>query len=409
MIDNGPKKVTDWATDFDHGTQEYAENPYSIFEELRTSGCPIAHTERYGNVWIPVTYDIIKQISLDTENFSSEGTIVQKKKPYQENIFLKKSLSPVGILPPISSDPPFHKIARDLLAPIFSSDTVALWQDEIEAACQSLIVSMKDSKSSELMENYCNKVPSIIIARMLGIPDYDIDKFDNWIYCFIHMIEEVPDKKRLLIYLKYQKYMTNHINSYIENPKNDVIGHLLKCQIYGEPMTTSYLLGVITLLLVAGVHTISSVMGSSLWHLATNSVDRRRLVENPDMIPAAVEEFLRAYAPLAIARLVKEDMEFHGVEMKKEDWVLLPLSAANRDDKQFANADQVIIDREKNHHAAFGFGVHHCLGANLARLEITTAIKVFLQSFKDFSLDHKENVVWSTGQIRGPLKLSVIF
>jgi cytochrome P450 len=409
MTDSQCPSVSSWASDFDHGSQEYADDPYSIFEGLRRSGCPIAHTERYGNVWIPVTYDIIKQISLDTKNFSSEGTIVQKKKPYQENIFLKKSLYPVGILPPISSDPPFHKIARDLLAPIFSPDAVALWQEEIEAACQSLIVSMKDSKSSELMEHYCNKVPSIIIAKMLGIPDYDIDKFDDWIYCFIHMIEEVPNKKRLLTYLKYQKYMTDHINSCIENPKDDVIGHLLKCQIYGEPITTSYLLGVITLLLVAGVYTISSAMGSSLWYLATNSVDRRRLVENPDMIPTAVEEFLRAYAPLAIARLVKEDMEFQGVQMKKEDWVLIPVAAANRDDKHFENANEVIIDRKENHHAAFGFGIHHCLGEHLARLEITTAIKVFLQSFQDFTLDQKENVVWSTGQIRGPLKLSVIF
>ena len=409
MTDSQCPGVSSWASDFDHGSQEYADDPYSIFEGLRRSGCPIAHTERYGNVWIPVAYDIIKQISLDTKNFSSEGTIVQKKRPYQQSIFLEESLSPIGIMPPISSDPPFHKVARSLLAPIFSSDAVELWEQQIEATCQSLIAAMEDKESHEVMEHYCNKIPSIIMAKMLGIPDYDIDKFDNWINFFIHRIEEEPSKERLLTYLKYKRYMTNHISGYTKNPKNDIIGHLLQCKISGQPLTTSYLLGTISLLLVAGIHTVSSAMGSSLWHLATNSVDRRRLVENPDMIPAAVEEFLRAYAPLAIARLVKEDMEFQGVQMEKEDWVLIPVVAANRDDKHFENANEVIIDRKENHHAAFGFGIHHCLGEHLARLEITTAIKVFLQSFQDFTLDQKENVIWSSGQARGPLKLSLIF
>jgi cytochrome P450 len=212
-------KVLDWATDFDHGSQEWADDPYAIIKELKNAGCPIAHTERYGGMWVPTTYDMIKKISLDTKNFSSEGTIVQKKRPYQQSIFLEESLSPIGIMPPISSDPPFHKVARSLLAPIFSSDAVGLCEQEIEATCQNLIAAMEDKESYEVMEHYCNKIPSIIMAKMLGIPDHDIDKFDNWINFFIHRIKEEPSKERLLTYLKYKKYMTNHINSYTKNPK----------------------------------------------------------------------------------------------------------------------------------------------------------------------------------------------
>jgi len=409
MIHNQPEEVTDWATDFDHGSQEWADNPYSIVESLKNSGCPIAHTQRYGGAWLPVTYDLIKEIALDTKNFSSEGTVVRKIKPYEHNVFSTKTPAPVGVMPPISSDPPFHKIARSLLAPFFSLDASELWRDEISSVCSSLISEIDNKSSVDIMDKYAKKIPSKIIQKMLGIPEQDVQKFNDWINFFVHTIDELPNKERVLTYLKYRKYITNHINSHIENPKDDFITHLLKCEISGEPLSMEHLIGTISIIIVAGIHTVSSVIGSSLWHLATNSVDRRRLVENPDMIPAAVEEFLRAYAPITMARLVKEDMEFHGVQMKKEDWVLLPFPAANRDDKQFANAHEVIIDRKENRHVAFGLGIHRCLGEHLARLEITIAIQLFLQNFKNFSLDNKDVLIWSSGQVRELLKLSVIF
>jgi cytochrome P450 len=402
-------KVLDWATDFDHGSQEWADDPYAIIKELKNAGCPIAHTERYGGMWVPTTYDMIKQIFLDTKNFSSEGTIIREERPYQQAIFLKETASPIGIMPPITSDPPFHKIARNLLSPIFSPDVIALWHDEIGTTCNGLMRSMENQKSSELMHSYCNRIPSIIIAKMLGIPEQDIDKFDDWVTFFMHDINEPPSRDRFIKYLKYKKYMENHVDDHIKNPKKDIISYLLSCNIEDETLSIPYLIGIITLILVAGVHTVSSVMGSSLWHLATNPVDRRRLVENPDMIPAAVEEFLRAYAPVTIARLLKEDIEFHGVQMKKEDWVLLSLPAANRDEKQFANAHEVIIDREDNRHAAFGLGVHSCLGSSLARLELKVAISTFLENFPNFWVDPHTEVKWSTGQVRGPLNLSLIF
>jgi hypothetical protein len=175
----------------------------------------------------------------------------------------------------------------------------------------------------------------------------------------------------------------------------------------GNKLSPEHVRGTIILLIVAGIDTTWSGIGNSLWHLATNPVDRRRLSENPSMIPAAVEEFLRAYAPVTMARLVKKDYEFHGVQMKEEDWVLLPFPAANRDEKQFANPEVVDIEREENRHAAFGLGIHRCLGSNLARLEMNVAIEVFLERFPDFELDTNEEVTWATGQVRGPRRLPI--
>jgi cytochrome P450 len=120
-----------------------------------------------------------------------------------------------------------------------------------------------------------------------------------------------------------------------------------------------------------------------------------------------MEEFLRAYAPVTMARLVKEDMHWHGVDMKAEDWILLSFPAANRDPAQFDRAGEVVIDREVNRHAAFGLGIHRCLGSHLARMELRIALEVWLERIPAFTLADPGAVTWSSGQIRGPRTLPI--
>jgi hypothetical protein len=124
-------------------------------------------------------------------------------------------------------------------------------------------------------------------------------------------------------------------------------------------------------------------------------------------MPSALEELLRAYAPVTMARLVRQDMEWNGCPMKKEDWVLLPFPAANRDPDVFERADEVILDRQLNRHAAFGLGIHRCVGSHLARMELRVALEVWLEHFPEFSLDDPAAVTWSKGQVRGPRTLPV--
>ena len=122
-------------------------------------------------------------------------------------------------------------------------------------------------------------------------------------------------------------------------------------------------------------------------------------------MPTAVEELLRAYAPVTMARMVAKDSDFHGCPMKEHEWVLLPFPAANRDPELFEQADEVVLDRAENRHAAFGLGIHRCLGSNLARLEVRLAVEEFIGRFPDFEL--AGDVRWSVGQIRGPRQLPV--
>jgi cytochrome P450 len=144
-------------------------------------------------------------------------------------------------------------------------------------------------------------------------------------------------------------------------------------------------------------------------HLATHPGDQQRLREDPDLIPTAVEEFLRAYSPVTMARYVTKDTEFNGCPMKEGDKILMAFPAGNRDPSMFPDADKVIIDRENNRHFAFGSGIHRCLGSNLARMEIRVSIETFLERIPTFELADPGAVRWNGGQVRGPRCVPIRF
>ncbi len=394
--------VTDWATDWDHGSPAYNANIHQIWDDLLKGGCPIAHTDRYGGAWLPLTHEMVHEIAYDTEHFTSQNVIIQQLKPSE----IPEAIpAPIGGAPPITSDPPFHSDARRLLLPAFAPKVIDPMRDEMVKMCNELIDNMGDVDHVDAAVQYAQHIPVLVVAQMLGLPLKDADRFRGWVDMLLGGIGAARDENRLAKFMAMEEYISAHIQDHIDNPRDDLTSFLLNAEIFGEKLSQRHVFGTMLLLIIAGIDTTWSGIGSSIWHLATNAVDRRRLVENPDMIPAAVEEFLRAYAPVTMARLVKEDHEFHGVQMKKEDWVLLPFPAANRDPKQFDDPATVVIDREANRHAAFGLGIHRCIGSNLARLEMNVAIEVFLKRFPDFEIDDNEEVTWSTGQVRGPRQI----
>ena len=189
---------------------------------------------------------------------------------------------------------------------------------------------------------------------------------------------------------------------------DDLITELLHAEVDGEPIPDGHVLGIAALTLIAGVDTTWSAIGASLWHLATHQQDRRRLVEEPELLPTAVEEFLRAYSPVTMARIVSEDVEIRGCQMRRGDRVLLSFPAANRDPDAFPDADEVVIDRLDNRHVAFGVGIHRCAGSNLARMELRVALEEWLARIPEFRLEDGAQVTWAGGQVRGPRRVPVV-
>ena len=395
------KPVQSWETDWDHADPAYNQNAPQIWEELRGT-CPVAHTDRYGGAWLPVTHADVSAVARDTDHFSSEGAVLSNKPPRDQWI----SMAPIGGAPPITSDPPFHADARRLLLPAFSPQVVAEWEPEIRRLCNELIDNMGDIETVDAAVQYAQNIPVYVIARMLGLPLEDSDYFRET----VHMVlEEIGAEfgERQGAFEKLDAYLGMHVRDHIENPKDDLIGFLLNAKIYDQPLSPEHVVGTIILLMVAGIDTTWSSIGSSIWHLAQHPSDLQRMVSEPELLPTAIEELLRMYAPVTMARIVSQDAEIGGCPVKAGDSVLLPFPAANRDPEVFPDADRVVIDREENRHVAFGLGIHRCLGSNLARLELRVAVEVFIQRFPKFVLADASAVTWSLGQVRGPRRLPV--
>jgi cytochrome P450 len=389
--------VSDWSTDWDHLDERWQEDPYPIWEALRAT-CPVAHTDRYLGVYLPTRYEDVKAVAYDTEHFSSRRVIVREERP---------ELSSPSPAPPITSDPPDHKPAKQMLLPFFTPDAVRKLEPVTRAVCRELIDRFAGEPRIDAAQAYSRHIPVRVITHMLGIPESDSAQFIVW----LHQILELGVTDRSQVKQAAQEmneYFSRHIERIRGEGGDNLIGELLAVRQNGEPLSMQYLLGALQLLLLAGIDTTWSAVGASLWHLARQPADRRRLVAEPQLMPLAVEEFLRAYAPVTMAREVVKETTLGGCPIRPGNMLLLSFPAANRDPAMFADADKVIIDRTENRHLAFGIGIHRCVGSNLARMEMTVAIEEFLKRIPEFSLDPSREVTWSQGPVRGPRSLPLV-
>ena len=391
--------VRDWSTDFDHMHPDYNANAPEIWEELRAK-CPVAHSPRYGGTWLPVRHEDVSAIAYDTEHFSSEDVVVKRIKPTGES-------RPYGGAPPITSDPPFHHHARRLLLPAFAPQKIAAMEAETRSFCHSLIDNMGAVDVIDAADQYAKHIPPAVIAHMLDLPLADGELFRDFIHTALEGVAE-DQAVRQAGWQKLDAYLDRRISERSQNLGDDLLSFLLTVEMGGNKLQPEHVRGTVALLLIAGIDTTWSAIGSTLWHLAKTPSDLARLVREPELVPTAVEEMLRAYAPVTMARVVAKDVEIGGFPMKEGDWVLLPFPAANRDPGAFDRADEVIIDREVNRHSAFGLGIHRCVGSNLARMEVRIAMEVFIERFPKFELADPAAVTWSVGQVRGPRSLPIL-
>jgi cytochrome P450 len=389
----------DWSTAYDIFDPEYVADPFPIWDDLRAR-CPIAHSDEYKGSWLPTRYEDVAAIAHDVEHFSSRNVSVVA--PVEEG---SDNLLPVG-MPPISADPPDHTWTRRLLLPWFTHKRVAEYEPMTRALCARLADDIASRGEGDAAAEYAQQIPVRVIASVLGVPDGMSETFTGWVRDVLEYAN-VP-ARRMRGRNALATYFTEEIAARRENPGNDLISALVNSEVDGAPVPDAYTLGIAVLTLVAGVDTTWSGIGACLWHLATHDGDRERLVSEPDLIPVAVEELLRAYSPVTMARIVAEDVEIGGCPMKEGDRVLLNFPSANRDPEQFPDADRVVIDRMQNRHVAFGVGIHRCAGSNLARMELRVALEEWLARMPDFRLADGADVTWAGGQVRGPRSIPVV-
>jgi len=393
--------VHGWDTDFDVLDAGYIADPFSIWDKLRTT-CPVAHTDRRGSTWLPTRYDDVVALAHDVEHFSSleVGVIPFDGEEPEDPVLLYG-------LPPISADPPLHTWTRRLLLPWFSHNRVEGYEELTRQLCVGLIDGFLADGHADAASDYAQQIPARVIAQILGVPTELADTFTGWVRDVLEFADDAERRARGVEGLL--TFFIEQVEKRRTELGDDLLSELLHTEVDGKPVEESVVLGMAALVLIAGVDTTWSAIGSSLWHLATHADDRARLVAEPSLMPLAVEELLRAYSPVTMARVVAGDIDFEGCPMKAGEKVLMNFPAANRDPDAFDDADRVVLDRALNRHVAFGSGIHRCAGSNLARMELRIAIEEWLARIPEFHLADQGEVTWAGGQVRGPRILPVVF
>jgi hypothetical protein len=386
--------VTDWGSDFDHLDPAWTDNPYPIWDELQQK-CPIAHTDRYMGVYFVSRYEDVRAVALDAEHFSSRAIAIREGRP------------PVVPAPPITSGPPAHSAQKKLLLPAFTPDAIRRYEPQTRAICRELLEPIAGRSSCDGAVDYAQEIPVRVIAAMLGVSPQSGDLFRRWVHEFLEL--GVTDRNAMeRAVAEMRAFFAAEIAERRKTPREDLISFLAEARIDGRKLDDEHITGTLRLLLLAGVDTTWSMIGSCLWHLANHPDDRKRLVAEPALIPTAVEEFLRAYAPATVGREIVKETQINGRQLKEGEMVMLSFPAANRDPAAFPDASRVVIDRSPNRHAAFGLGIHRCLGSHLARMEITVALQEWLAKIPDFAMAPDAKVTWSAGQLRGPRILPLV-
>ena len=393
------KQVTDWISDFDIFDPRYTTDFYGILIELRGAGCEAAHTERFDGVTLPITWDAVREIAYDTDRFSSSRLLVREKRGSDVN---------GGTIPPLTSDPPEHRSHRLPFVGPLSAPACDKLRPGVAANCNALIDAFIDKGHFDGADDYAKHIPTRTIAALLGLPEEDGDRVHKWLDRILVTGADDPIALRAVLD-EVTAYMGSVVMSRMQHPKDDMISYLLTTEFEGQRLSFPFLANSIRSILFAGIDTTWSAIGAAIWHLATHPEDQTRLRNEPGLMPAAVEELLRAYAPVSAGRLIKEDAVVAGCPYKKEEMVMLSFPAANRDPKRFTDPDIVNFDRKEGQHAAFGLGIHRCVGMHLARMEMVVCLEILLKRLPDFRMAPGQDVVWERGMIRGPRLLPLVF
>ena len=304
---------------------------------------------------------------------------------------------------PISLDPPEHGKYRRLLNRPFSPPNMEALSDQIEARCNALIDSVIDQGGCEFIDAFGKPLPTGIFCDMLGLPQEEVKKFLEWNYVILHVHgDEAGQARQRKANEELTAYLRDLVFSRTTDPRGDLISQMIPLEVDGHSMTADETLATAYLLFMAGLDTVTAGLGWCWNFFAENPVHRQQLIDDPALIPNAVEELLRYFAFVEDSRTLTRDAEFAGVQMKAGERIMLPTSSACRDEEEFPNALTVDFHREPNRHIAFAAGPHRCLGSHLARVEMRIAMTVWHQRIPHYRIREGAKASFHGGAVVGP-------
>ncbi|WP_145321808.1 cytochrome P450 family protein [Paenibacillus xylanexedens] len=381
-------------------TKEFTHNPYPVYEKLRNEEPVFRVMFPHGEFgWIITRYEDAVQILKDPR-FTKD--IAKRYGPENQSIFVNNMLF---------SDPPDHRRLRGLVQKAFTPKMIADMRSHIQEIADNLLDNLASQEKMNLIDDFAFPLPIIVISEILGVPLEDQDKFRMW----SNSIIDASSSEHAEMFEQHAREFTEYLNAWFakvrKNPGNDLISQLVTAEDSGQQLSENELLGVVSLLIIAGHETTVNLIGNGILALLEHPEQRELLIKQPELIHNAIEEMLRYNGPVefSTSRWALEDIEFRGQHIAQGELVIVALDSANRDEEQFKDPDVFDITREKSSHLAFGTGIHLCLGAPLARLEGEIAVSTLLNRFPNMQLQADVNELeWRPGMIvRGVKEIPV--
>jgi cytochrome P450 len=370
-------------------------NPYPTYAKLRAQD-PV-HWNFLSHSWVFSRYRDIDAILRDHSRFSNDARYRQEVSQAQA------AASTPGGPSLLFLDPPDHTRLRALVQQAFTPRALEALTPRIRQIAVNLLDRVSDPTSFEVMETLARPLPMIVMAELLGVPTQDLAQFQAWSRLRARVIEPTitARERQLATQAAYEldAYFHGLIEQRRTEPRDDLISALVAAEAAGDQLSHDELLVMLRLLLVAGNETTTNLIGNGLLALLRHPDQWQMLRSDPGLIPGAVEELLRYDSPAqVVARTALQDMEFHGRSILEGQGIVLLIGSANRDPEVFSQPDRLDITRQGPNNLAFGRGIHHCLGAPLARLEARIVFETLLERFADMRLltadpPYRDNVV----------------
>lgn len=363
--------------EFDHHSAEFATDPWSVYERLR-SECPVAHTDSYGGFWVLSRYADVRGAALDPQTFSSA----------MDDLLVPPQGG--GRLLPVQCDPPDATRYRKVLQPYFSATAVAGMEPAMRRIVRSALADIVAMEVFDVVQHLANVVPGKVTTHLVGWSE------DDWAGIVLPIRHysgaragdtELDDATAKILALRDR--VDAEIATNRRRATDSLVGDLTRAEPDGRPLDDDEITSLVMMVLFGGVDTTVSAVGNALIRLDEDRELRQALIDDASSIPAAVDELLRVDSPVTgFARRVTTPCSVGGQELAAGETAMLLWASANRDPDEFPEPDRIRIDRGPARHLAFGVGRHLCLGAALARAELRIVLEEVLTTIPDYRIDH---------------------
>ena len=375
---------------------EFLADPYKFFAGMHEKFPPIFYdVGPFGNAWVLTKHEDALFALRHAEYFSNEDATPFPRDPEDYFYFI-----------PIEVDPPEHRKYRNIVDPIVSPQGVLKLEERIRALANELIDDIIDKGECEFDEAFGRPLPVLVFLDLMGLPRDMCDTFVSWAMALLHSNDRAIMGQTLKT---IGDYLKTAIADKQANPDAGLVSRIVHAEIDGKPISEKEAFGFATFLFIAGLDTVFATLNNMWLWLARNPERRQEIIDNPENINAQVEDLLRVFSVTFSGRTVAQDIEMHGVQLKKGDKITSILPACNFDPDVFPNPTEVNFHRPKKIILAFTVGVHSCMGAHLARLEIKIALQEWLKRIPDFKVKPGAETIYRPGGVIGPESVPLVW